>query len=211
AAAPRRIDGLRTHRVSRPLTAAMGEVYDQVSECDKPARVVYVLTDLARSAWDAGRPAEGLDKVEKIKTAKKGRMVTFVLRLTPQEIHNLSVDAAEPSSSVVTQGELVDIRSRIRYGIVPDTLNRPAATRPVGFYSDGMKKGEKIIEIPPKGEVEVNFPAPANLKEGELHRGEIALRGAPDPFEDDDRRFFTFKVRPPMRVLIVSDRPGDDH
>ena len=41
-------------------------------------------------------------------------MVTFVLRLTPQEIRNVSVDSAEPSQSVVTQGEPVEIRARIR-------------------------------------------------------------------------------------------------
>ena len=61
----------------------MGEAYAAVAECDRPVHVVYVLTDLARSAWDPGRPAEGLDKVEKIKSGKTGRMVTFVLRLTP--------------------------------------------------------------------------------------------------------------------------------
>ena len=70
AAALKRIDDLTTHAVSRPLNVAMGEVYEKVTECDKPARVVYVLTDLARSAWNTGRPAEGLDKVEKIKKAK---------------------------------------------------------------------------------------------------------------------------------------------
>ena len=209
AAALKRIDELTIHPVSRPLNVALGEVYDQVTECDKPARVVYVLTDLARSAWDAGHPAEGLDKVEKVKAAKKGRMVTFVLRLTPQEIHNISVESAEPPQSVVTQGEPVEIRSRVRYDLISQSPSQAGAARTVEFFIDGVKKGEKIVEIPAKGEQEVSFPAPANLKEGELHRGEIALRGAPDPFEDDDRRYFTFKVRPAMKVLIVYDRAID--
>jgi hypothetical protein len=209
AAALKRIDELTIHPVSRPLNVVMGEVYDQVTGSDKPARVVYVLTDLARSAWDAARPAEGLDKVEKVKAGKKGRMVTFVLRLTPQEIRNLSIETAEPSSSVVTQGEPVEIRARIRNDVISQSAPQAAATRTVEFFIDGVKKGEKIVDIPAKGEQEVYFPAPANLKEGELHRGEIAMRGAPDPFEDDDRRFFTFKVRPPMKVLIVSDRAID--
>jgi hypothetical protein len=205
AAALKRIDELAIHPVSRPLNVAMGEVYEKIGGAEKPARVVYVLTDLARSAWEAGRPAEGLDKVEKIKAAKKGRMVTFVLRLTPQEIRNVSVDSAEPPQSIVTQGEPIEIRSRIRY----QSRDKAAATRTVEFFVDGVKKNEKIVEIPPEGEVEVTFPAPSTVKEGEIHRGEIALKGAPDPFEDDDRRYFTFRVRPPMKVLLVADRQAD--
>ncbi len=205
AAALKRIDELTIHTVSRPLNVAMGEVYRRVAECDKPNRVVYVLTDLFSSAWDVGRPAEGLDQVEKLKAGKRGRMVTFVVRLTPQEIHNVSVDSAEPSQSIVTQGEPVDIRAWIR----SESQGKTPPTRTVEFFIDGVKKGEQIVELPPKGQKDVHFPVPANLKEGELHRGEIALKGVPDPLEDDDRRYFTFKVRPPMKVLVVSDRRDD--
>ncbi len=209
AAALKRIDELTIHSVSRPLNVAMGEVYDKIVGIDKPARAVYVLTDLAKTAWVAG-PAEGLDKVEKLKKEKKGRMATFVLRLTPKEIQNLSVVTAEPSSSVVTQGEAVAIRSRLHFENSSEAPGQPPARRTVEYFIDGVKKGEKLVEIPPKGDVEVDFPSPPNLKEGELHRGEIALRGAPDPFEDDDRRYFSFKVRPPLKVLLVTDRPGVD-
>jgi hypothetical protein len=205
AAALKRIDELTIHTVSRRLNAAMGEVYRGVAECDKPNRVVYVLTDLFKSAWDTGRPAEGLDQVEKLKAGKRGRMVTFVVRLTPQEIRNVSVDSAEPTQSVVTQGEPVEIRARVR----SESQAKEPTIRTVEFFIDGVKKGEQLLELPPKGQKDVIFPVPTNLKEGELHRGEIALRGVPDPLEDDDRRYLTFKVRPPMKVLLVSDRPGD--
>jgi hypothetical protein len=209
AAALKRIDELTTHAVSRPLNVAMGEVYEKVAECDKPARVVYVLTDLASSAWDTGRPAEGLDKVEKIKSGKRGRMVTFVVRLTPQEIRNVSVDSAETPQGATTRGEPIEIHSRIRYDIRPEPKGPAPITRTVEFFIDGVKKNEKIVRLVPGVEEEVTFPAPSNLKEGELHRGEIALGGAPDPFEDDDRRYFTLRVRPPMKVLVVADRAED--
>jgi hypothetical protein len=208
AAALKRIDELTIHPVSRPLNVAMGEVYEKVVGAEKPARVVYVLTDLAHTAWEAGRPADGLDKVEKIKAGKKGRMVTFVLRLTPQEIRNVSVETAGPPQSIVTQGEPVEIRSRVHYQSI-QSKDRSPTTRTVEFFIDGVKKNEKIVQIPADGDTEVTFPTPGTIKEGELHRGEIALKGAPDPFEDDDRRYFTFKVRPPMKVLLVSDRTAD--
>ncbi len=101
----------------------MGQVYAAVAECDRPVHVVYVLTDLARSSWHPDRPAEGLDQVAKVKEGKGAKIATFVLRLTPQEIHNVAVDSAEPSSSVATQGEPVEIRARIR-------VQRQGAGRP---------------------------------------------------------------------------------
>jgi hypothetical protein len=55
----------------------------------------------------------------------------------------------------------------------------------------------------------LTFAAPTHLKEGELHRGEIVATGTPDPFEDDDKRYFTFKVRPPLKVLLIADRALD--
>jgi hypothetical protein len=203
AAALKKIDGLTTHAVSRPLNAVMGEVYEQVADCDRPVRVVYVLTDLARTAWNTDRPAEGLDKVAKIKAGPGAKMATFILRLTPQEIHNVSVDSAEPSESVATQGESIEIRTRIR-GQGPT-----AAPRSVEFYLDGVKKDEKTVEVPAQGQVEVSFTTPPHLKEGELHRGEVVLSGAPDPLEDDDKRYFSFKVRAPLKVLIIYDRAVD--
>ncbi len=53
------------------------------------------------------------------------------------------------------------------------------------------------------------FVTPSRLKEGVVHRGEIRLSGTPDPLEIDDKRFFTFKVRPPLKVLLLSDRKLD--
>ena len=104
----------------------MGEVYEQVAECDKPARVVYVLTDLARSAWDAGHPAEGLDKVEKIKAGKRGRMVDLRPAADaagdPQRLGRLG---RAPEQHGVTQGEPIEIRSRIRYDSQGKARRRP--------------------------------------------------------------------------------------
>ena len=55
----------------------------------------------------------------------------------------------------------------------------------------------------------MSFTTPPRLQEGELHRGELKLSGAPDPLEFDDKRYFTFKVRPPLKVLLISDQAID--
>jgi Aerotolerance regulator N-terminal len=206
AAARKQIDSLTIRPVNRPLNAAMGQVYPAVAECDRPAHVVYVFTDLMVSAWDTGKPAEGLDNVAKTKSDKGARITTFVLRLAPEEINDVAVVSAEPTSSVATQGEPVEIHAKIRSvgkGTKP-------VTRMVEFELDGKKKGEKSIELPASGgEREVVFTTGPRLQEGELHRGRIKLSGTPDPFERDDLRFFTFKVRPPLKVLVVSSYTYD--
>ncbi len=199
AAALKRIDSLSIRAVNRPLNSAMGQVYAAVAQCDRPLRVVYVLTDLCRTSWLPNRPAEGLDQVEKLKKSKGSRIVTFILGVASKEVVNVAMDTAEPSSAVAVQGEPIEIRGRIR------SEGTKPTTRVVEFTVDGKKKDEKTIEVPPKGVVEVNFSALPRNDESNLHQGKIKLSGAPDPFAVDDERFFSFRVRPPLKVLLVYD------
>ena len=71
SAALKQIESLTIRAVNRPLNAAMGQVYPAVAECERPVHVVYVLTDLARTAWHADRPAEGLDQVAKVERGQR--------------------------------------------------------------------------------------------------------------------------------------------
>jgi len=204
SAALKIVDGLAIHPVNRPLNAAMGQVYTAVAESEHPRHVVYVLTDLARSAWDPEKPAEGLDQLAKSKKGpQRVNTTTFVLRLSPPEIHNVAVDAVEPSSTQVTQGESVEIKAKIR------SQGPSAVKRMAEFWLDGKKKDQKSVEIGADGQTEVRFITPPQVQEGELHRGEVKLSGGPDPLEDDDQRFFTFKIRPPLKVLALYDAAYD--
>jgi hypothetical protein len=149
------------------------------------------------------RPADGLDQVARLNSSKGSRLTTIIQRLAPPEIHNVAVDSADPASSVGIQGEPLEIRVSVR------SQEPGAATRLVEFEIDGLKKGEKTVELAGKGQQEVTFLTPPRLRDGELHQGKIKLKGAPDPFEVDDERSFTFKVRPPLKVLVISDLPYD--
>ncbi len=99
----------------------------------------------------AGR---GSRQVTRLKTSKGSQIATFILGVAAKDIMNVSVDRAEPSSIVATQGEPIEIRGRIR------SQGTKPVTRVVEFEVDGKKKDEKTIEIPPKGENEVSFTAP---------------------------------------------------
>ncbi|HEV3122679.1 MAG TPA: BatA and WFA domain-containing protein [Isosphaeraceae bacterium] len=202
SAARKRVQALQIRPANRPLNLALGQAYRAVAESENQQRhEVYVFTDLARSSWDLSRPADGLEAQKKVKLG----ITTYVLRLTPKDAHDLAVVEAEPSASVATQGDLVDVKARVR-------ASGEKQSTVVEFFLDkdekgnAIKRNERIVEVPADGEVEVNFKSP-NLTVG-LHQGEVRVRGS-DPMEFDDHRYFSFQVQPSVKVLLVAERRID--
>lgn len=196
ANAYKRIDALTLHAVNRPLNTAVGLAYKAVVGAEQPRHEVFVLTDLARSAWDLTRPADGLEDVKKDKTG----VSTFVLRLSPKSVTDVSVVAASPTSDFISSDDPVRIKAKLR-------STGPATKRVAELWVNGEKRGEKLVDLPADGEAEVPFTTPK--LPGGMIQGEIHLSGAPDPLEQDDRRYFTLDVKPPLRVLVISDRRQD--
>ena len=197
AAARKRIEGLALKAANQTLNAAVVQANQLVAASALPRREVYVLTDLAGSAWDLGstRTSEDLEKVRKGKNAVK----TYVLRLTPKEVNDVAIVSAEPVAAVATEGEPLEIRVKLRN-------TGKAVARVAEFYLDGEnnKRDQKPVELPANDEKEVSFFAPAKLEQG-LHQGRIKLGGVPDPLAFDDVRYFSFQLEPSMKVLIVAD------
>jgi hypothetical protein len=202
ATARKRIDDLTIHAVNRPLNAAMGQVYQAVIDCERPRHEVFVLTDLARTSWNPEQRAEGLDRVQKARKSRN-KVMTLILRLGGEDMNDVSIDAAEPASVVAIQGEPMEIKGRVH------GQGTKSASRLVEFYLDGVKKGEQSVEMGPNAQAEVRFTTPPRLSEAEVHQGELRLSGTPDPLEFNDRRYFTFKVRPALKVLLISDLQQD--
>jgi hypothetical protein len=198
AAARKRVEAIVLHAANRPLNVALGQAYASVSDCDRPRHEVYVFTDLARSSWDRDRPVEGLEKVKKVKSG----VATYIVRLAPKDVRNVSVAEATPTVSVATEGEAVEVRAKIR-------SQGPATTRMVTFDLDGQPRDKQEIKLAANGETELKFMTPKLNPAVPIHKGVVRLSGAPDPLEFDDSRYFTFKVQPAMQVLIVSDREND--
>ena len=196
--ARKRIDAMTLRAANRPLNAALVQATSAVAASTLPRREVYVLTDLASSAWELGstRTAEELEKVHKDKKVVK----TYILRLTPKQITDVAVVAAEPASTVAAEGEAMEIRVTLRN-------SGPAITRVAEFYLDGErnKKDQKSVDLPANGEKEVSFFTPPRLETG-LHQGRIKLGGGGDNMAFDDVRYFSFNVQPGLKVLIVADR-----
>ena len=121
---------------------------------------MYVLTDLARSAWNPGATVEGLDLLPKVRSG----VATYLLQLTPKEVHDVAVVEARPSVSVATQGETVEIRAKLQ-------SQGPASKRVAELVLDGIRRGEQPVELPANGEAEVKFTTPKLDPAVALHQG----------------------------------------
>ncbi|HWE40391.1 MAG TPA: BatA domain-containing protein [Isosphaeraceae bacterium] len=204
AAARKRIEGLALHPVAMPLNVSVSLAYKVVVAAEKDRREVYVLTDLARSAWDVAHPVDGLDQAK----AAKPEVATYLLRLTPKEARDAAIVEAEVRSAagVATAGGMLEVHAKVR-------ASGPAARRSVEFFlatpddPAGKKRFESSVALPANGEAEVAFRTPI-LGEG-LHRASLKLGGGTDPLAFDDTRYLTFRVRPPIRVLLVADVAED--
>lgn len=215
AAARKRIDELAIRDVNRPLNAAVSQAYRAVADAEQPRREVYVLTDLARTAWELGRMVDGLPAADepeaageptkkaaspKAKPGEQPQVAIYVVRLAPKTLRNTAILSAEPISTHVPENESVPLRVRVR-GI------GPASQRIAELYVDDQPRGRAEVAIPADGETDVRFDTP-KLGPG-MHRAEIRLAGAPDPLPKDDRRYLTLDVQPPVRVLVITDRQID--
>ncbi len=195
-AARKRIESLTLKAANRPLNFAVGQAYQAVTNTDLPRRVVYVLTDLARSSWDVNHQAENLDKAKKA----KGGVATFLVRLGAKKVEDVAVVEAEPVTRLGIQGETATIKVKVRSA-------GAEAKRLISLHVDGRKRQDKPVEIPADGEAEVLFETP-KLEPGP-HQGEIVVSGGVDPLPFDDKRYFSFEIQPPLKVLVVTDLIAD--
>ena len=202
ASALKRVDGLTLRAANRPLNAALVQAHQVVGESKLARREVYVLTDLTASSWEltSARTTEAIEKV----AATKAGVKTYVLRLTPREVRNQAIVAAEPSSITPSEGEPVEITATIR-STGPDAVEKVAE-----FYLDGEKnkRDQKVVKLPANGEEVVSFTTSSKLAPG-LHQGMIRLSGIPDAMKFDDVRYFTFHAQPASKILVVADTRTD--
>ena len=202
AAATKRVDDLEIHAVTFPLNGAVGQAYKAVAAAERPRREVYILSDLARSAWEPDRPIENLKKAREAKP----EVATYVMRLTAKDPRNAGlIDAeARPAAGVATQGAgRRDPRRRCdRPGprreadrrVLPGRREGRHQARPEGDRPARRRRGRGPLPHPQAPRRPASRPA-------EAHRGRrppgLRRRALPD-----------LPRPPPMRVPAGRRRPG---
>ena len=175
----------------------MGQAYAAVAECDRPRHEVYVLTDLARSAWDLDQPAEGLDKVEQ---GQDRACKTYVLRLDAQ-----GRPATSRSSRPSRRRASPPRGSRWRSG--PGSgRSGPATTPGRRVLARRRHEGREAGRAPGQRRGRGHASRPPRLDAAARStRASSGSAARPTRSTFDDARYFTFKVQPATKVLIVSD------
>lgn len=192
-AALKRIEGLKIRPSSRSLNEATSQAYAAIAESDLPRHEVFVLTDLARSAWDLGRQPTEKDRQRQ----EEKDIATFVFQLNPEEVRNTSVLEAGPTT-VATEGTPIPISVRLRNV-------GPAQRKTLDLIVDGVRREQKDVELPADGEAALQFLIPKTAVSAGLHQGEVRITDSTDSMTFDDAFWFTFKAAAPLKILVVSD------
>lgn len=201
ATAEGRIKALELEAANRPLNAAIEAAYKSVLKADRPRREVYVLTDLATSSLALDQPMQKPVNADPEKE-KASPVQLYLLRLNPPEPVNVGLRNVSFDSSAAVIGEPLDIKLEINN-------TGPATTRILELWLDGRKREQKAVELSANADQEIILKSPP-LDAGRdgLHQGEIRIRDE-DPMPFDNTAYFTVSVRPPVKVLVVTDLEQD--
>ena len=159
----------------------------------------YVLTDLARSAWDPAATVEGLDAAPEGQSRARS---LYVLRLTPQG------GPRRRGRRSQALGRASRPRARRSRSRPSSGRQGPASKRVAELFLDGIRRGEQPVELPANGEAEVKFTTP-QARGRALHQGEVRVeRRHLIRSSSTTSATSRFKVQPALKVVIVV-RPGD--
>jgi hypothetical protein len=201
ASAESRIKSLALKPGNRPLNSSIEAAYRSVMKSDRPRREIYVLTDLTTNSLEFEKPVERARNADAEKD-KSAPIQLYVLRLNPPEPTNSGIRKLEFDASAAVVGEPIDIKFEV-------TNTGPATTRVIELWLDGRKREQKAVELSANADQEIILRTPP-LDAGRdgLHQGEIRIRDD-DPMPFDNIAYFTLNVRPPVRVLVVTDLEQD--
>ncbi|MDC0936827.1 BatA domain-containing protein [Pirellulales bacterium] len=193
SAAQARLKNLRAVADARPLGDAVEEAIRLAAEQEDHRQEVFVLTDLAKSAWDeetAASIAQALEAAPDVQI--------YVLDAGVDEPRNVALGDAELQSSILLPGE--SLHAEVTVEATDDSDEAPLVEL-LFEDEDGefVKRDQRVATADASGKLAATFEL-AGLSLG-THQGKLALIGG-DPLAMDDARYFSVEVREPARVLI---------
>ena len=162
---------------------------------------VYVFTDLSQEAWPGATAAAFAKSLDEMPGAN-----VYLIDVGVLEPKDRGLGALKLSSEVVASSSLLQLTT---------DFNRVGAAEPNGeaevelYINDSANRPEKrgqqaVSAQAPSSPIEFSF---TGLTPG-THQGFVRIVGR-DALPCDDVRYFTVDVRPPAKVLLLGEKPGD--
>ncbi len=198
-AAEQRVKRLKPSATATPLADSIQAALELLKKKPDLRKEMYIFTDLAAGAWpvDQGRLKSLL--------ADAGDVGLYVIDVGLSDPRNFALGDIKVSPEVSAKNGKLHVQTdTIRVG--------PEEERNVAIYVLDAKgtpqlRGQQTLHWSEKSE-SIDFPLTAD--ELGTHQGYVQIMGE-DNLPADDRRYFTYDVRPPFRVLVAAPQPAKRH
>lgn len=207
AAARKAIDSLQPTGVPERLPDVLDEALALVAASERARKEIYVLTDLARGAWESPTAAR-----LKSRLAEARDVLPYLIDVGVPAPRNHALGDVALSAETLARGSALTVQTDVRQtgpgGTHPVELylEDPDLTRPV--IRDGRTlvptarlRSRELCELPEDGAQRVQFRL-GGLELG-THQGFLRIVGD-DSLAFDNVRYFTIDVRPAWPVLVVA-------
>ncbi len=220
-AAQNRLDGLKPFPIHRPLEdrvraailalendrkkilADQAGIADDLKQ-DRYLREIYLFTDLAKTGWKSAEAARLREEI-----AARPWLGIYLVDVGVDDPANVSLSNLKLSREAIPAGGQFFVEATLRTaGDVPSEQTVELELR--DETGAPVKVNQERITVPRNGESLLKFSVDLSVDSahGLYRQGQVKLVGA-DPLASDDQAFFTVRILPPRRVLVVSDAKAE--
>ena len=213
AAAGKRLSKLDIVYQSSTIPQTLARALPLIEKSEHQQKEVYIFTDLTQKSWSAKRTDAALKRL-----ADGDDVSVFVIDVGVKDPQNLALQPIQLNAAAIAPRGEITVTSGIdssatqsapsvTFQIQANDSSRPIVRDGKILYTKEMLTQSTITPtMSPTGEnsatVPLRFSFSDNLSEGVYH-GSIGLNNA-DGLSGDDRRYFSFEVKPASPVLIVT-------
>ena len=162
---------------------------------DRFIRRVYILTDLAKSAWSAG-----VSQPLKADLERHKEVDVYLIDIGEEQPQNAGLTQISLSRERISVGGSLDIQATIASTGITEEVTLKLAL--LDHKEQLIPRGEARVKLTPNASVKVDFPRLKGLT-GPVVHGVVQIDRS-DPLAADNVRYFTAFAGPPTPVLIVT-------
>ena len=164
-------------------------------------REIYVLTDLAATAWRSEVSPRLREALERTASS----VSVYLIDVGVTSPSNLALTGLTLSEQTVPRGNMVSVQ------VAFESSGIPPGEQVVELFLENesgklVKKEQQTVAVDSAASTTVTFSVRSGA--GPVVQGEVRLPGS-DPLPFDDVRYFSLLVQPPADVLVVADSRAD--